>query len=201
MTFYDLAYKTLTPLVTKDPTNVEWRSGLALNYFGVGQTKMSLGNTSDALSDFREASHILDDLILQSPHNLYLIGYLMPIHKQIGAILLGQRDYNGALAVYEKSRKISEELAETDPENTEVRSWGASSVEKIGQLKGRQGDHAAELEALRIARYGRTWLPSTQTIWSFGALSFKILTKWAIHCLRKGILMKRRLCTLVFRSR
>lgn len=116
----DRAFTEFRQLLMEDPTNREYRNGLA-NCYGARMTlNTQLGHFQESLADARENLRLRESIVRDAPGNFDARRNLMLAYARVGDILgypvLGNLgDYRGAAKFFRQTLTVAESLTADDP--------------------------------------------------------------------------------------
>jgi tetratricopeptide (TPR) repeat protein len=113
---------------------------------GLGDIRMSRGDLSGALENYREGSAIADSLAKSDAGNARWQRDLSVSFNRIGDVQVAQGDLSGALKSYEDGLAITGNLAKSAPSNADLRRDLWVSFNKIGDVQVAQSDLSGALE-------------------------------------------------------
>jgi len=114
------AFALFRQLLREDPTNRDYRDGIANTYGARMALSAQLGKTQEALADAREILRLREGIVRDAPGNFIARRNLMLAYARVGDILgypplanLG--DYHGAASYFRQTLETAEKLAADDP--------------------------------------------------------------------------------------
>jgi non-specific serine/threonine protein kinase/serine/threonine-protein kinase len=112
---YSKALTILQSLVSLEPKNVDVRHDLAMSYVRMGEVNMILGNSTEALKNYRQALPLFEDLHASDPADSEFQAVLAYVHRLLGQVLgvpgvASVGDKKGALAELQKAATLYEAL-------------------------------------------------------------------------------------------
>jgi len=129
------------------PTNLLMESADALHH--LGKLLYGMGQSSDAMANFRSALQIRERVKLKTPESLEVLQALAESRSQISKLIRSQGDLKAALTEQTKSLSIFQELVVRDPQNMTFKKLLADSLNLSGNLLRVSGDVDAALEDYR----------------------------------------------------
>ncbi len=146
-------YREFIMQATHDP---ELKHELALAHFKSGVIEAKLGNAAQAVTEYKDAQSLLEELTADKPANTQLLSQLALAHNNLAILAAARRDTDESRARYELARDIQRRLVAGNPDEPTFVAQLAESQSNLGLLLDSQGDTAAaEIcldEALRLLR-------------------------------------------------
>ena len=146
-------YREFIKQAVHDP---ELKHELALAHFKSGVIEAKLGNAAQAVTEYKDAQSLLEELSADKPANAQLLSQLALTHNNLAILAAARRDADEARARYELARDIQRRLVAEHPDEPAFVAQLAESQSNLGLLLDSQGDAAAaEIcldEALRLLR-------------------------------------------------
>jgi tetratricopeptide (TPR) repeat protein len=120
-------------------------------WMDLGDIREDHGQFSAALSNYREAEAIADQLVKSDPGNTCWQFALSASHDKIGDVLEDQGHIADALKSYQASLEIREALAKSDPRNNLWQRDLSLSYDKVGDVLVAQEQLSAALKSYHAA--------------------------------------------------
>jgi serine/threonine protein kinase len=105
-------------IIAADPANAQARHNLSKSFSRLGVSASHLGKPVEALAFLERAMAIVLELQKKDPLNRGYDRDVSALYIRIGLARLKQRDFNGALAAFEKSTELYEKQLANDAANT-----------------------------------------------------------------------------------
>jgi non-specific serine/threonine protein kinase/serine/threonine-protein kinase len=157
----DKARKVVESVIAVDRANAQARHNLSKIFSRLGISASNIGQPAAALDFLERAKAIILELQEKDPLNRGYDRDLSALYIRIGVARLKQRDYNGALAAYEKSAELYEKQIANDAANTIAMRDSAIAYRHAGSVhrelaktangQTRQLHLAAEIESYQKA--------------------------------------------------
>ena len=123
-----------------DPIKV--KQGLAEAYTRVGVTILRLGNPGDAMTEFRQALKLRQELSEQFPEKPEYAQDLARSYNAVGEVQFRLGDLDGTRASYAKCLSLREEAFTKNPNNYKFKQELARSCGMLGEIHLRDQKHA-----------------------------------------------------------
>ena len=127
------------------PINLLMESADALHHFG--KIMQGLGQSSAAMSNYRAALKIREQVIFNNPNNFEVLQTVAVSHSSIAQLTRDQGDLKAAQVEQSKSLLILKDLVVRDPKNTNYKKLLANSLNLSGNFLRTSGDLDAALDA------------------------------------------------------
>jgi non-specific serine/threonine protein kinase/serine/threonine-protein kinase len=136
---YEQSLELRRRLVGLEPNNPEYQLGLAVTLSRFGPIFQVLGKPGAAAERMREGMAITDKLLLRTPD---LVTFITASRNPafLGDALTELGNYDEALAMYQKSLSIAEQMKRQSFPEKEVRLRFVVSEERLGLIFGIKGD-------------------------------------------------------------
>jgi tetratricopeptide (TPR) repeat protein len=135
----------LTATAAAEPKTALWQHDLSIAYNKIGDVLSKLGNSTDALSNYRNSLGIRKRLAEADPKNPQWQRDLASAYDRIGDFFRSQGNLNDALHNYRESLKIAERLATDQKRSSDSQRNLALAYDKIGDVERDQGNLTAAL--------------------------------------------------------
>lgn len=143
-------------LTAIDPRNTEWRYGLGVSLYRVGDVQIAAGEHVGALAACEESLAVMRVVTAAKSDNTAWRRDLSVALSKVGEARRAAGDVAGALIAQREGLAIVRQLADTDPANTLWQRDVGVSLERVGNALQDTGDSTAALaayeEALAIRR-------------------------------------------------
>jgi tetratricopeptide (TPR) repeat protein len=150
LTSYQAGLAIADRLARSDPGNAGWQHGLSVSHNHVGDVQVKQDNLPEALASYQASLAILGRLAAADPGNAvwrhdlsYSYGKISEVsgsYEKLGDLQVKQGNLPGALASYQAEQAIFEDLAKSDPDNTDWQHDLAASYARVGELQVAQGN-------------------------------------------------------------
>lgn len=127
-------------LLATEPSNVDFKNGLAVSYLKLGETHTILGNLDKASAFYKDYYKLIQGLYNDYPNNVSLKNGLAISYLKLGETYTLQGDVKTALTFYEDFHKLAKELYEAHPKDISFKNGLAISHEKLGETHTELGN-------------------------------------------------------------
>ena len=117
---------------SKDSTNSESQSDVAMSYRGIGDLLMAEKDSHEALKDYEQSLTIALHLVKEEPTNNEWQMNLAPIREKTGEALVEEGRLEEALQEFRDSLAVCEPLTKADPKNAERADIEALTLFRLG---------------------------------------------------------------------
>ncbi|HYL04062.1 MAG TPA: protein kinase [Steroidobacteraceae bacterium] len=153
---YDRALAISAKLTAADGADAQAWKSLARSYRSLGEVLPLLGRSGDGVTDLRQAVHIFERLVGQTPRDRDLRVQLADCYQSLGDLqghsgLQNLGDRAGALDSYRKAGALFDAMAAESPADQKARGGAAVMRIRIGDMQQAQGDSDAALDNYRGA--------------------------------------------------
>ena len=144
--FYQEQNRLFIELYDANPTNVNFKNGLAISYSKLGNTQASLGNIDKALEYYEEQNKLAKELYAAYPTNVEFKNGLAISYEKMGEIQTSIGNLDKALEFYEERNRLGKELYVAYPTNLAFKNGLAVSYSKLGETHTSLGNLDKALE-------------------------------------------------------
>jgi non-specific serine/threonine protein kinase/serine/threonine-protein kinase len=146
-------------LAKADPQNTRYQYAIASLLMNIGSAQKA-EHPKEALETFRKSKAVVEKIIPPDKSNMFGRAELAYALKEIGVLLAQQGDQAGALENCSRARELTEELADANPTNAELKAFRASSYTYQGQAYAALASSKTLSADKQLALLGeaRTWL-------------------------------------------
>ncbi len=141
---YQNSERIYEKLIIKEPTNSNFKKGLAISYYKLGQTNQKLGNPQLALIFFEKKNKLVQQLCNDFPSDIDFKKGLAISYQFLGNINQELKNLEIALEFFEKQNKLVQQLCNDFPNDVDFKRGFAISYSKLGEIN-------QELGSLKIA--------------------------------------------------
>ena len=127
-------------LIIKEPTNSNFKNGLAISYQFLGQTNQKLGNLKISLDFFEKRKDLAEQLYKEFPNNVEFKNGLAISYQFLGQINQKSRNLQLALDFFEKYNDLEKQLHKEFPNTVEFKNLLAISYQFLGQTNQELGN-------------------------------------------------------------
>jgi len=127
-------------LYKQDPSNCNFKNGLAIGLEKLGEINEAKGNLDEALKYYREYYRLTKELYEQHKDNVNLKNGLAISYSKLGNINKVKGNLDEALKHYKERYRLTKELFEQDPSNVNYKNGLAISYEKLGEINKAKGN-------------------------------------------------------------
>jgi tetratricopeptide (TPR) repeat protein len=142
----------LERLVTREPSNMDWRFSLGACYAGLGNVAFDQGDFERALEAYRKSLATNESLADSTPSEPRWQRAISIDSYTIGRALMEQGNLTGALEAYRRSLAVVAGLAERDPAQPEWQYGLSECHMNVGDVLAEEGDLNGALEAFQKSR-------------------------------------------------
>jgi tetratricopeptide (TPR) repeat protein len=135
----------LTAATAAESKTAVWQHDLSIAYNKIGDVLSKLGNSTDALSNYRDSLDIRKRLAAVEPENLQWQRDVASAYDRIGDFFRSQGNLAEALNNYGESLKIARRLATNQKRSSDSQRNLALVYDKIGDVERDQGNLSAAL--------------------------------------------------------
>ncbi len=141
-----------------------WRAhSVVVTSMHLARAMQRLRRPNEALGMLRRAFTAQARTVAADPERTDERLWLLRIHNQIGELLLGSGDTNGAIEEHRQALRIVEELLPSHPEEPELRRDQADCFEGLGRVYAALGERQGRAEQWREAR---DWYQKSLDVWA-----------------------------------
>ena len=146
------ALKYYHQFVTDAGNDPELRRETALAHFKTAAIAAKLGATEDAVSEYRAAEGLLEQLAAVEPKSSELSAQLALTHNNLGLLLAARGESAAARRQYDAATAIQKQLVKDHPSDAAAIGQLAESEANLGMLLDQLGDSAGAERSLYSAR-------------------------------------------------
>jgi tetratricopeptide (TPR) repeat protein len=162
------AHRLLAALGAERPHDTAYRLEASVAYDEIGEALLAQGKLAEAMSAYRDALAIKEQLVNADLANATWQHDLSVAYQKMGDLQVAQGKVGEALKSYRDGLAVREQLAKSDPTNAAWQSDLSVSFDRIGDLLAAQHNLAEALKSYRSGLAARAQLVNadpTNTRW------------------------------------
>lgn len=134
LSLYELELNYNLRMLEESPSNISFKSSLAVSYSHVGDVYRRQGNLRKASEHFEHSREILEELVEMDPLKMHWKSQLTVILDRLGQVNELYGDTYRAIELYERAMVIRQSLIDLDTSNIRFKDLLASSRSHLGGL-------------------------------------------------------------------
>jgi tetratricopeptide (TPR) repeat protein len=147
---YHAALEIRESLALREPKNAEWQWAMSVSYSYLGDLQIAQGDSATAAKYYHISRKMVEKIIAVNPIRRQWQFFLAALHQKLGDIERQQKQWDAALASYQKSLAICKEITPASGD-ADSRLRLSECHRRLGQLKLDQEEYAAALEEYKAS--------------------------------------------------